>query len=71
MDGEEFAFLNSFNSIQGNLITNCFTGIYFYGYAAPEPFDAYDIYNDFGSTPPRLAFFFHPSLARSTGFPLT
>lgn len=40
---------NSHNSIQGNMIKNCFTGIYLYGVASVAPYEAYDLYNDIGS----------------------
>lgn len=40
---------NSNNSIQGNIVKNCFTGIYMYGSAAVAPYETYDLYNDIGS----------------------
>ncbi|MCX6304791.1 MAG: T9SS type A sorting domain-containing protein [Bacteroidetes bacterium] len=40
---------NSYNSFQGNVITNCFNGIYAMGVASVAPYTNYDQYNDFGS----------------------
>ncbi len=40
---------NSYNSFQGNTITNCFTGMYLYGSSSLAPYLFYDQDNDIGS----------------------
>ncbi len=40
---------NSYNSFQGNVVTNCFNGIYAMGVASVAPYTNFDQNNDFGS----------------------